>query len=109
MKHNCTYYTVSEKRPLGWGLMRLVTGDGKCDKAAGFDTIRAAYSFVQVLIEGIRSKAGVSDLKVTEKDNVFTVSYKTPDSNVERQFKIDTCKFSLFSAADVALRMIQNY
>ena len=52
MKHKFTYYAILEERGCA-GLQdaRLVSGDGKCEKGNGFDTLRAARQFVNEFFE----------------------------------------------------------
>ena len=118
MKHKVTYYAVLECRGMcGYQDARLFAGDnGKCDKAVGFDTLRAARDFVRAFVAERGRQATTRNIELKEKrPNDFYVTWETQDSCdgrwhlSTRWFKIEPRTFALFTVDDVATRMIQSY
>lgn len=116
MKHKFTYYTISEERgTCGMQVARLVTGDGKCEKGNGFDTLRAARGFVYSFIADRGRQATARDVQWKEfAPNEFNVTWESQKENgrweiCSRHFKIEERTFALFTAGDEATRMIQSY
>lgn len=117
MKRKFTYYTVYEER--GWGGLqpvRLVAGDnGKGDTAVGFDTLTAARDYVYSFVAERRRQATNRNVQLKESDpNEFKVTWEYQNERGRweicyRRFKIDECAFALFTADDVATRMVQGF
>lgn len=116
MKHKFTYFTIFEER--GWGGLqpvRLVSGDGKCEKAVGFDTLKAARSFVYSFVKDHVHQATNRDVQWKESaPNEFKITweYQNEQGRWEtsyRRFKIEKREFALFTDDEVATRMVQSY
>ena len=119
MKHKFTYFTVDEERcTCGYCTDRLESGDGKCDKAVGFDTLRAARAFVQTLADAKRKEKGVRKVKLVEnRPDLFELKYEAEKVDewgahwyaVSRSVRIEAHDFALFTAGEVATRMVKGY
>ena len=116
MKRKFTYFTVLEERGCG-GLqpVRLVSGDGKCEKAVGFDTLKAARSFVYSFVKDRGRQATNRDVQWKESaPNEFKITweYQNEQGRWEicfRRFHIEKCEFALFTDDEVVTRMVQSY
>lgn len=117
MKRKFTYFTVYEERG-GGGLqpVRLVAGDnGNGDTAVGFDTLTAARDYVYSFVAECGRQATNRGVRFQESaPNEFKVTweYQNEQGRWEicyRRFKIKECAFALFTADDVATRMIQGF
>lgn len=116
MKHKVTYYAILEER--GWGGLedvRLVSGDGKCEKGNGFDTLRAARNFVHSFVSERWSQANIRDVQWKEVDpNEFKITWEYQNEQgrweiCSRRFKIEQRTFALFTAGELATRMVKSY
>lgn len=116
MKRKFTYFTVFEER--GWGGLqpvRLVSGDGKCEKAVGFDTLKAARSFVYSFVKNRGRKATNRDVQWKESaPNEFKITWEYQNERGRweicfRRFKIEKREFALFTDDEVVTRMVQSY
>lgn len=116
MKHKFTYFAVLEERGCG-GLedMRLVSGDGKCEKANGFDTLKAAREFIYAFVADRGRQAANRNVQwkeVAPNEFKITWEYQNEQGRWEtcyRRFEIEERTFALFTNDDVASRMIQQY
>ena len=119
MKHNFTYYTVSEERgTCGMQVDRLVTGDGKCDHGVGFDSLRGAKAFI---FEIARRKDGNPTIRNINLQSLgsefkYLLTYEIQNSAdttrwmpVKKTFTINAEHFGLFTAGEVAARHIVGY
>lgn len=119
MKHNFTYFTVSEERgTCGMQVDRLVTGDGVCDHGVGFDSLRGAKAFI---FEIARRKGGNPTIRNVNLQSLgsefkYLLTYEIQNSAdttrwmpVKKTFTINAKRFGLFTADEVATRMIQSY
>lgn len=119
MKRKFTYFTVDEERgTCGYCTDRLVSGDGKCDKAVGFDTLRAARAFVKTLADAKRKEKGVRKVELVEnRPDLFELKYEAKKVDewgaywyaVSRSVRIEAHDFALFTAGEVATRMVKGY
>ena len=116
MKHKFTYYAVLEER--GWGGLedaRLVSGDGKCEKGNGFDTLRGARGFVHEFVADRKRQMGARNVQMKEVGpNEFKIAWECQNERGQwdacyRRFKIETRTFALFTAGEVATRFVQSY
>lgn len=116
MKHKFTYYAILEER--GWGGLqdaKLVSGDGKCEKAVGFDTLKAARSFVYSFAEDRGRQATNRNVKMKESaPNEFKITWEYYSERGQweicfRCFKIEKREFALFTNDEVVTRMVQSY
>ena len=119
MKHNFTYYTVSEERgTCGMQVDRLVTGDGKCDHGVGFDSLRGAKAFI---FETARRKDGNPTIRNINLQSLgsefkYLLTYEIQNSAdttrwmpVTKTFTINVVHFGLFTEDEVAARHIVGY
>ena len=116
MKHKFTYYAVLEERgTCGLQDARLVSGDGKCEKGNGFDTLRAARQFVHEFVADRGRQATNRDVQWKEvAPNEFKVTWEYQNERGRweicyRHFKIEERTFALFTAGEVATRFVQSY
>lgn len=115
MKHKFTYYAVLEERGCGLQDARLVSGDGKCEKGNGFDTLRAARQFVHEFVADHGRLATNRDLQMKEvAPNEFKITWEYQNERGRweicyRRFKIEERTFALFTADEVADRFVQSY
>ena len=116
MKHKCTYYAVLEERG-GCGLQdaRLVSGDGKCEKGNGFDTLKAARQFIYSFIARCGRQATTRDVQWKEvAPNEFKITWESQKENGRweicyRRFEIEERTFALFTTDEVADRFVRSY
>lgn len=113
MKHKVTYYAILEERGRGRQDARLVSGDGKCEKGNGFDTLRAARNFVYSFVEERGRQATNRDVQMEEvAPNEFKITWESQKNGrwetCYRYFKIEERAFALFTADEVATRFIQS-
>lgn len=115
MKHKVNYFAVLEDRGCGLQNARLVSGDGKCEKGNGFDTLRAARNFVHSFVAHRGRQATNRDVQMKEiGTNEFKITWESQKKNGRwefcyRYFKIEPRTFALFTAGEEATRMIQSY
>lgn len=116
MKHKFTYFVVREERGCtGLQDARLVSGDGKCEKGNGFDTLRAARNFVHEFVADLGRLAFNRNVQMEYAGpNEFKVTWEHQNERglwdaVGRYFKIEERAFALFTAGEVATRFIQSY
>lgn len=116
MKHKVNYFAVLEER--GYGLLppaRFVSGDGKCEKGDGFDTLKAARDFVHAFVADRGRQATNRDVQMKEvAPNEFKITWEHQNEQGRweicyRRFKIEPRTFALFTVDDIATRMIQSY
>lgn len=116
MKHKITYYAVLEERgTCGLQDARLVSGDGKCEKGNGFDTLKGARSFVYAFVADHGRQANIRDIQWKEvAPNEFKVTWEYQNERGRweicyRRFKIEERTFALFTTDEVTTRFIQSY
>jgi len=115
MKHKVNYFAVLEERGCGLQDARLVSGDGKCEKANGFDTLKAARNFVHAFVADLERQATNRDVQMKEvAPNEFKITWEHQNEQGRweicyRRFEIEERTFALFTNDDVASRMIQQY
>ena len=116
MKHKFTYYAILEER--GWGGLqdaRLVSGDGKCEKGDGFDTLEGARNFVHEFVADRRRQATNRNVKMKESaPNEFKITWEYQNERGRweicfRRFKIEKREFALFTDDEVTTRFVQSY